>query len=201
MADVPISSLIGVLANAKEFFGLPVRHNEDVLNEALTHLVPIKVPKHDLENPHVKANLLIQAHLQRCPLPITDYFTDTKSVLDQSIRVLQGMIDVASHKGFLSTTINLVHLMQMIVQGRWLDQSVFVNIPKFNDGIIRKLAKMGIYYLPQLIERINGNLRKFMHHELKENIDMEDLSEIFKALDRVPKIDLTYSMVAVDDRN
>lgn len=48
-----------MLANAKEFFGLPVRHNEDVLNEALTHLVPLKVSKHDLENPHVKANLLI----------------------------------------------------------------------------------------------------------------------------------------------
>lgn len=51
--------LIHVLSNAKEFFGLPVRHNEDVLNEALTHLVPHKVNKHDLENPHVKANLLI----------------------------------------------------------------------------------------------------------------------------------------------
>ena len=57
------SDLIKILANAKEFFGLPVRHNEEVLNEALTHLVPNKVPKHDLENPHVKANLLIQAHI------------------------------------------------------------------------------------------------------------------------------------------
>lgn len=77
-----VAVLINTLANAKEFFGLPVRHNEDVLNEALTHLVPLKVPKHDLENPHVKANLLIQAHLERCPLPITDYITDTKMVLD-----------------------------------------------------------------------------------------------------------------------
>lgn len=59
VADVSIASLIQILANAKEFYGLPVRHNEDVLNEGLTHLVPIKVPKHDLENPHVKANLLI----------------------------------------------------------------------------------------------------------------------------------------------
>lgn len=54
-----ISALVNVLANAKEFFGLPVRHNEDILNEALTHLVPLKVPKNDLENPHVKANLLL----------------------------------------------------------------------------------------------------------------------------------------------
>ena len=83
-----IDELIGILSNAKEFAGLPVRHNEDVLNEALTHLVPIKVPKHDLESPHVKSNLLLQAHFERCPLPITDYITDTKSVLDQSIRII-----------------------------------------------------------------------------------------------------------------
>ena len=57
--DMKIPQLITTLSNAKEFFGLPVRHNEDVLNEALMHLVPLKVPKHDLENPHVKANLLL----------------------------------------------------------------------------------------------------------------------------------------------
>ena len=88
-----------------------MRHNEDVLNEALSHLVPIKVPKYDLESPHVKANLLLQAHFDRCPLPITDFVTDTKSVLDQSIRVLQGMIDLSAHKGYLETTMNLIHLL------------------------------------------------------------------------------------------
>jgi activating signal cointegrator complex subunit 3 len=111
LSEVPISNLIAVLANTKEFFGLPVRHNEDVLNESMMHLVPIKVPKNDIVSPHVKANLLIQRHIERCPLPITDYFTDTKMVLDKSIRVLQGMIDVAAHKGYLKTTMNLIHLM------------------------------------------------------------------------------------------
>ncbi len=74
--------MIEILSKAKEFAGLPVRHNEDVLNEALTHLVPFKVSNHELESPHVKAHLLLQAHFERCPLPITDYITDTKAVLD-----------------------------------------------------------------------------------------------------------------------
>ena len=82
-----------------------------MLNEALAHLVPIPVNMHDLESPHVKANLLLQAHFDRSPLPITDFYTDTKSVLDQSIRVLQGMIDIAAHKGHLQTTINLIHTL------------------------------------------------------------------------------------------
>lgn len=54
-----VGYLLDILSKAKEFAGLPVRHNEDVLNEALSHLVPLKVPKHDLESPHVKANLLL----------------------------------------------------------------------------------------------------------------------------------------------
>lgn len=112
-----IGELIDVLSKAKEFAGLPVRHNEDVLNEALSHLVPLKVPKHNLESPHVKANLLLQAHFDRCPLPITDFITDSKSVLDQSIRVLQGMIDIATHKGALTNTVNLINLLQMLIQG------------------------------------------------------------------------------------
>ena len=57
--DTSIDEIIDILSKAQEFAGLPVRHNEDVLNEALAHLVPIKVNKHDLESPHVKANLLL----------------------------------------------------------------------------------------------------------------------------------------------
>lgn len=41
----------------------------------------------DLSN--VKTFLLLQAHMSRLMLPNSDYFTDTKSVLDQTIRIIQ----------------------------------------------------------------------------------------------------------------
>jgi activating signal cointegrator complex subunit 3 len=89
-------------------------------------------------------------------------------VLDQSIRVLQGMIDVSAHKGYLKTTMNLIHLMQMIIQGSWLDQSILNNVPHFTDHTVVKLGKIGIYYLPQLIEKVQGNLKKFLRQTLRE---------------------------------
>jgi len=59
------------------------------------------------------------------------------------------MIDIASHKGFLNTAINLIHILQMIIQGQWLDQTPLINVPHFEDGeIINKLARLGIFYLP-----------------------------------------------------
>lgn len=42
------------------------------------------------DDPHAKASLLLQAHLSHLPLPISDYITDTKTVLDNSLRILQA---------------------------------------------------------------------------------------------------------------
>ena len=66
-----------------------MRHNEDQLNADLAPKLPLEVNKYTLDDSHTKAYILLQAHLSRCPLPSTDYLTDTKSVMDQAIRVLQ----------------------------------------------------------------------------------------------------------------
>jgi len=41
------------------------------------------------DSPHTKAFLLLQAHFKGSPMPITDYLTDLKMVLDQAVRILQ----------------------------------------------------------------------------------------------------------------
>lgn len=46
----------------------------------------------------------------------------------------------------------MVHIIQMIIQGQWLNQSPLINVPHFADGVIvRKLAQIGVLYLPQLV--------------------------------------------------
>lgn len=49
----------------------------------------LEVDPQTFDSPHTKAHLLFQAHFSRLPLPSTDYLTDTNSVLDQAIRILQ----------------------------------------------------------------------------------------------------------------
>ena len=58
----------------------------------------------------------IQAHFSQLEMPISDYVTDLKSVLDQSIRIIQAMIDICANSGWLSSTITCMHLMQMVMQ-------------------------------------------------------------------------------------
>ena len=73
-----------------------------------------------MESANTKTFLLLQAHFSRLQLPCSDYYTDLKSVLDQTIRILQAMIDVCAENGWLATTLRIIQLMQMVstVQGQ-----------------------------------------------------------------------------------
>uniref|UniRef100_A0A4W6ERU2 Activating signal cointegrator 1 complex subunit 3 n=1 Tax=Lates calcarifer TaxID=8187 RepID=A0A4W6ERU2_LATCA len=71
-------------------------------------------------------------HLSPCvhaQLPCSDYTTDTKTVLDNAIRICQAMLDVAANEGWLVTAISICNLVQMIVQGRWLHDSSLLTLP------------------------------------------------------------------------
>lgn len=52
----------------------------------------------------------------RLPAPISDYVTDTKSVLDQSLRILQAMTDVSADAGWLDTALVTMMLVQSLMQ-------------------------------------------------------------------------------------
>lgn len=89
----------------------------------------LKVDPLTHDSPHTKTFLLMQAHFSHLPLPNSDYFTDTKSVLDQAIRVIQAMIDICAEQGWLATVLRIQQLMQCIVQARWLDDPVVLTLP------------------------------------------------------------------------
>ena len=54
----------------------------------------------------------------RLELPITDYVGDTKSALDNSVRILQAITDVAADAGWLGTTLATMRLIQGLMQVR-----------------------------------------------------------------------------------
>merc|ERR1712178_230529 len=97
-----------ILCDSSEYDEPPVRHNEDKLNAELAEHVKWEIDTRSVDSPHTKAHILLQAYFSNLPLPISDYYTDTKMVLDQAIRLLQAMVDVAADAGFLRTTLLLM---------------------------------------------------------------------------------------------
>uniref|UniRef100_A0A7N6BIR2 Activating signal cointegrator 1 complex subunit 3 n=1 Tax=Anabas testudineus TaxID=64144 RepID=A0A7N6BIR2_ANATE len=126
---LPFSLLISGSQDAEEYAELPVRHNEDQLNSQLAHQLPLQVNPHSYDSAHTKTHLLLQAHFSHAQLPCSDYTTDTKTVLDNAIRICQAMLDVAANEGWLVTAITICNLVQMIVQGRWLHDSSLLTLP------------------------------------------------------------------------
>lgn len=64
----------------------------------------------------IRYNLVFQAHFSQLEMPVSDYVTDLKSVLDQSIRIIQAMIDISANSGWLSSARTCMHLLQMVMQ-------------------------------------------------------------------------------------
>ncbi|KAJ2005411.1 activating signal cointegrator 1 complex subunit 3 [Coemansia thaxteri] len=135
--------LLHLLSEAEEWAELPVRHNEDLLNRELGREVPFPIARGQVDylSPHAKTNLLLQKHLMRGELPCSDYLTDTRTVLDSSVRILQAMVDVAAYKGDLASSLAAMELMQAIKQATMPSQSPLLQLaPDMSASNVNKLA-------------------------------------------------------------
>lgn len=127
----------------------------------------------------VKAFLLLQAHFERISLPITDYITDTISVLDQSIRVLQAYIDITAEQGCLSTTLMLIKTMVSIKQAIWDDANPLMILPGMKSAQAGKPGPT-LRELPQKSKKELANLaRQFA-------IGRESVEKFYKVSSSLP---------------
>ncbi len=137
-----------MLVDCTEFSQLPVRHNEDLINTDLAKSCPLPTNPYTMDSPHTKAHLLLQCHLARLPLPCTDYVTDTKSVMDNALRVMQAMLDVCAESGWLASTLRMALLLQSVVQARWDSDPNLLVLPHLEPHM---LPALGATCLPELL--------------------------------------------------
>ncbi|CAL1546554.1 unnamed protein product [Lymnaea stagnalis] len=202
-AECTIPELIDILSNASEYAELPVRHNEDQLNSELANQVPLEVNRTSLDSAHTKANLLLQAYFSHLALPSSDYNTDTKSVLDQAIRVLQAMLDVSADQGWLVTSLNVILIIQMVVQGQWWYDSTLLTLPnvqtyhlacfRLRDQQARPKGfpdlKAPIQSLPTLMEVCDGKI-EYLHYMLEGEMSAQKIDQVYEVLCRMPQIEV-----------
>ncbi|KAJ3337146.1 activating signal cointegrator 1 complex subunit [Gonapodya sp. JEL0774] len=173
--------LMRVLCDSAEYAEIPVRHNEDVMNKEFEKQLPIRVGS-QYDSPHVKAFLLLEAHMERLQiLPCADYVTDSKTVLDSSVRIIQAMIDVAADQGFLATSLSIMNLLQCIKQGRWLTDNTLLTLPHMEPQMLTHL-------------RTNSNQRIDC---LAQLVTMSE-QDAFDTLQRVPGINTTLARKIAD---
>lgn len=139
------------MCRATEYDELPVRHNEDLINAELSRNLTFPGTSFGLPmwDPHVKAFLLLQAHMSRVSLPITDYVGDQTSVLDQAIRIIQASIDVLTEMGYLTSVMQMIALLQSIKSAHWPTEAPLTILPGVdadktqNKTTLQQLSAMG----------------------------------------------------------
>ncbi|XP_073959709.1 activating signal cointegrator 1 complex subunit obelus [Choristoneura fumiferana] len=193
--NLDLDSLLRVLSDSEEYATLPVRHNEDVLNGELSQQCRLPVDPLSLDSSNVKAFLLLQAHMSRLTLPNTDYLTDTKSVLDQTIRILQAMIDTSAENGWLSVCLSCQMLMQCIVQARWPSDSPLTTLPHVESHHLYMFTQMA-NELKKPCTVLNGlkvscakNYEALAKH-LRREFETNQIEQIHRAICDLPTLDL-----------
>lgn len=203
-ADSSHVDVLRALCEAEEFNELPVRHNEDKLNVTLSQTLPLPINPNNAESPHVKAFLLFQAHFERASLPISDYYTDQRSTLDNAVRIVQAMVDVTSNNGHLYAALCCMSLLQCILQGLWWYSNTLLQIPHVTDAMLSAIASRcgNIEHVAQVANSPLSVL-KTLQDVLRDDcgLNAAQLQEAMEAVNGFPLIDVRLSLARVPDND
>ncbi|KAI3382365.1 hypothetical protein SNEBB_006718 [Seison nebaliae] len=181
--------LLELLCDATEFNELPVRHNEDTLNQELARELPYEINPLKYDNSNTKAFILLQAHLSHSEMPSSDYKTDLKTVLDNALRVAQGLLDLVVLEGWLDVAINCIYIQQTLIQASWLNTSDLLTMPHIETQHLHTLLKNNINSLPALKLFLEGNKSsKFNLSYIFPSFSKREVREIEEAVKQLPNI-------------
>jgi len=139
-AKTKIRGLIEIISNAAEYENIAIRRHEDNTLKQLLSKVQYKPQNIKYNDPHIKTNLLLQAHLSRLQLS-AELQSDTEQILSKAVRLIQACVDVLSSNGWLSPALAAMELAQMVTQAMWSRDSYLKQLPHFGVDLIKKCTE------------------------------------------------------------
>jgi len=185
-----IKGVMEIVSASSEFAFLPMRHSEDEQLRKMAFHLPQALPETArFEESGTKALILLQTHFSRRPLP-TDLNMDLKTVLRDSMKLLQALVDVISSQGWLRPALAAMELSQMVVQGLWDKDSELLQIPHFTSEIVTRLkdAQPPVQTIFDVLE-MDDSIRD----ELLQ-LTTEQMSDVAMFCNSFPNIDVAYEI-------
>ncbi|KAG6465783.1 hypothetical protein O3G_MSEX015385, partial [Manduca sexta] len=137
--------------------------------------------------PHVKAHVLLQAHLSRMQLP-AELQADTALVLTKAIRLIQACVDVVSSSGWLSPAVAAMELAQMVTQAMWAKDSYLRQLPHFTPELVQRCAEKNVETVFDVMELEDNARAKLL--QLSPN----EMADVARFCNRYPNVELTYEV-------
>ncbi|KAK6185571.1 hypothetical protein SNE40_007775 [Patella caerulea] len=182
-----IKGLLEIIANAAEYEHIPIRHGESSILKQLSSRLPNKLTNPKFNDPHIKTNLLLQAHLSRMHLS-AELQSDTEEILGKAVRLIQACVDVLSSNGWLSPALAAMELAQMCTQAMWGKDSYLKQLPHFTNDIIKRCKDKGHETIFDVMEMEDDERNALL--QLSES----QMADVARFSNRYPNIELTYEI-------
>ncbi|XP_041988787.1 putative U5 small nuclear ribonucleoprotein 200 kDa helicase [Aricia agestis] len=188
-----IRGLLEIISSAAEYSDLCIRHREENIIKALAAKVPHKpaAPAGGgtvrYNEPHVKAHVLLQAHLSRTQLP-AELHADTALVLTKAIRLIQACVDVVSSSGWLAPAVAAMELAQMVTQAMWAKDSYLRQLPHCTPELLQRAAEKGVETVFDVMELEDGARAKLLQ------MSPAEMADVARFCNRYPNVELTYEV-------
>uniref|UniRef100_A0A674AU56 U5 small nuclear ribonucleoprotein 200 kDa helicase n=1 Tax=Salmo trutta TaxID=8032 RepID=A0A674AU56_SALTR len=186
-AKTKIRGLIEIISNAAEYKNIPIRHHEDNLLRQLAQKVPHKLNNPKFNDPHVKTNLLLQAHLSRMQLS-AELQSDTEEILSKAVRLIQACVDVLSSNGWLSPALAAMELAQMVTQAMWSKDSYLKQLPYFTSEHIKRCMDKGVESIFDIMEMEDEDRSGLLQ------LSDTQIADVARFCNRYPNIELSYEV-------
>ncbi|XP_059610853.1 U5 small nuclear ribonucleoprotein 200 kDa helicase [Phlebotomus argentipes] len=188
-----IRGLLEIISSAAEYEDIVVRHHEENILRSLAQRLPNKLvgpngasPKYN--DPHIKTNLLLQAHLCRFQLG-PELQGDTEMILGKSIRLIQACVDVLSSNGWLSPAVAAMELAQMVTQGMWSKDSYLKQLPHFTNDIIKRCTDKNIETVFDIMELEDDDRTRLLQ------LTDAQMADVARFCNRYPNIELNFEVL------
>uniref|UniRef100_A0A8C9Z2L4 U5 small nuclear ribonucleoprotein 200 kDa helicase n=1 Tax=Sander lucioperca TaxID=283035 RepID=A0A8C9Z2L4_SANLU len=191
-AKTKIRGLIEIISNAAEYNNIPIRHHEDQLLRQLAQKVPHKLNNPKFNDPHVKTNLLLQAHLSRMQLS-AELQSDTEDILSKAVRLIQACVDVLSSNGWLSPALAAMELAQMVTQAMWSKDSYLKQLPFFTSEHIKRCTDKGVESIFDIMEMEDEERTALLQ------LSDAQMADVARFCNRYPNIELSYEVAEKDN--
>ncbi|XP_043468910.1 putative U5 small nuclear ribonucleoprotein 200 kDa helicase [Leptopilina heterotoma] len=183
-----IRSLLEIISAAAEYEAVPVRQREENLLRSLAARLPHAPSQSErMANPHVKALLLLQAHLSRIQLG-PELQKDTEFVLGKALRLIQACVDVLSSSGWLAPAVAAMELAQMVTQAMWSKDSYLKQLPHFTPEIIKRCTEREVETVFDIMELEDNTRNRLLQ------LNDSQMTDVAKFCNRYPNIDMSYDI-------
>lgn len=182
-----IKGLLEIISNAAEYEDVPIRHHEEAILKSLASRLPNKLSNQKYNDPHVKTNLLLQAHLSRMQLS-AELQSDTEEILSKAIRLIQACVDVLSSNGWLSPALAAMELAQMVTQAMWGKDSYLKQLPHFSQDIIKRCQEKKMESIFDIMEMEDDERNELL--QLTE----EQMADVARFCNKYPNIEMSFDV-------